>query len=444
MSFDPTLIPLAAQRNAKAQSDAFADLTNWTNSIKQTDEDLKKKENTGNKVIAQVRSKRQKHVVRVDSDGSEIEDSHDEDQEEEERVKMAADYKDQGNAHFKNGTFDKAVECYTMAQSLDIANPVYPANRAMANLKLKNWKEAEEDCTRALRHDPTYEKALFRRAQARDQLGKLEGAEKDYSELLKLDPKNRAARKEIEALKKRLHKKIKFTTERPENFSKTKLREIKIKEINKPQNVIDKENEEKRLNRKIIQEKIAQAKKEEEVKKIEIPVQSNKSELPKAESSVKIEEISTSKRLFEDKSLPDQKQEKVENIDEVKEVKNKFTSKPTTSFELERDWRSFSNKSTKAAYLKFIDDPISIAHYFAPQLPKYIIDICSVMSSDLSRDLPGSRLSLEILKEISQVPRFKTSLFFLLDSEKEIIKQLFDQLATQVTIPKNLKSAFLV
>ena len=47
------------------------------------------------------------------------------------------------------------------------------------------------------------------RAQARDQLGKLEGAEKDYSELLKLDPKNKAARKEIEALKKRLHKKVK-------------------------------------------------------------------------------------------------------------------------------------------------------------------------------------------------------------------------------------------
>jgi len=163
MSFDPTLIPLAAQRNAQAQSDAFADLTNWTSSIKQTDEDLKKKEKTGNKVVAQVRSKRQKHVVRVDSDGSEIEDSHDEDQEEEERIKMAAEYKDEGNAHFKNGTFDKAVECYTMAQSLDIANPVYPANRAMANLKLKNWKEAEEDCTRALRHDPTYEKALFRR-----------------------------------------------------------------------------------------------------------------------------------------------------------------------------------------------------------------------------------------------------------------------------------------
>ena len=33
---------------------------------------------------------------------------------------------------------------------------------------------------------------------------------------------------------------LKFTTERPENFSKTKLKEIKIKEVNKPQDVIDK------------------------------------------------------------------------------------------------------------------------------------------------------------------------------------------------------------
>lgn len=33
----------------------------------------------------------------------------------------------------------------------------------MANMKLDKYAEAEEDCTRALRHDPTYEKALFRR-----------------------------------------------------------------------------------------------------------------------------------------------------------------------------------------------------------------------------------------------------------------------------------------
>ena len=54
----------------------------------------------------------------------------------------------------------------------------------MACLKLKNWTEAEEDATRALRHDPSYQKAYFRRAQARDQLGKLDGAEMDYKEQL--------------------------------------------------------------------------------------------------------------------------------------------------------------------------------------------------------------------------------------------------------------------
>ena len=113
------------------------------------------------------------------------------------------------------------------------------------------------------------------------------------------------------------------------------------------------------------------------MKKTETPKLPIKSEIPKTESTVKIEEVSTTVSNGGN-SPTDQKSEKnvkVESIKETEEVKKNFT-KPTTSFELERDWRSFSNKSTKAAYLKFIDDPISIARYFAPQLPKFIIDIC--------------------------------------------------------------------
>ena len=88
MSYDPKLIPLQAQQQARMQHDAFADLANWTSTIKKTDQVVKKQENTGNKAIAQIRSKRQKkkHVVKVDSDGSEIEDENDEDKEEEERI----------------------------------------------------------------------------------------------------------------------------------------------------------------------------------------------------------------------------------------------------------------------------------------------------------------------------------------------------------------------
>ena len=105
----------------------------------------------------------------------------------------------------------------------------------MASLKLKNWAEAEEDATRALRHDPSYQKAFFRRAQARDQLGKLDGAEMDYKEngidtlychckisifllwnailkaVLKLEPSNKAAKKQLALLSERLHKNVKVS-----------------------------------------------------------------------------------------------------------------------------------------------------------------------------------------------------------------------------------------
>ena len=92
---------------------------------------------------------------------------------------------------------------------------------------------------------------------------------------------------------------------------------------------------------------------------------------------MKTEEVSESETIQDIKPSADQKPENLEKVEksEPVEVKQNFT-KPTTSFELERDWRSFQNKSTKAAYLKFIDDPMNIARYFAPQLPKYIIDIC--------------------------------------------------------------------
>ena len=79
----------------------------------------------------------------------------------------------------------------------------------MAALKLSKWADAEDDCTRALKHDQHYQKALFRRAQARDQLGKLDGAEMDYQAVLKLEPGNKAAKKQLSLLRERLHQNVK-------------------------------------------------------------------------------------------------------------------------------------------------------------------------------------------------------------------------------------------
>jgi len=128
---NPALIPLQAQQNAKITQDAFADLANWTSSIKEKDEDLKSSKKKGNKVVDEIRSRRQrkKHVIKVDSDGSEIESEGDEEAEEEERLKMAEEYKLEGNEHFKNKRFQEAVDAYTMAASLDVGNAVYPGRK---------------------------------------------------------------------------------------------------------------------------------------------------------------------------------------------------------------------------------------------------------------------------------------------------------------------------
>lgn len=44
-----------------------------------------------------------------------------------------------GNVHLKDGKYDLAYDNYSKAMELDPSNPVYPANRAVALLKLEQW-----------------------------------------------------------------------------------------------------------------------------------------------------------------------------------------------------------------------------------------------------------------------------------------------------------------
>lgn len=44
-----------------------------------------------------------------------------------------------GNEYFNQGKYTEAVASYTRAINLDISNPILPANRAMAHLKLRKY-----------------------------------------------------------------------------------------------------------------------------------------------------------------------------------------------------------------------------------------------------------------------------------------------------------------
>lgn len=74
----------------------------------------------------------------------------------------------------------------------------------MANLKMKNYADAEADSTAAIELDKRYLKAWQRRATARSALGKLADSLADHQQVLKLDPVNKASAAEVKALPGRI------------------------------------------------------------------------------------------------------------------------------------------------------------------------------------------------------------------------------------------------
>nr|CAI5817254.1 unnamed protein product [Callosobruchus analis] len=116
----------------------------------------------------------------------------------------AEEYKEQGNAAFKNSDYDQAVRLYTKAINVTKGEnrnlAVYYKNRAAAHLKQQKYQEALEDCDKCLEIVPSDPKALFRRCQALEALGRLEEAYRDATQIFKDDPTN----KEIQPVLSRL------------------------------------------------------------------------------------------------------------------------------------------------------------------------------------------------------------------------------------------------
>ena len=115
--------------------------------------------------------------------------------------------KAKGNAAFKAGSFKEAAKLYTHALEKGGASAakkwraVVLSNRAMTQLKLGAYAEAEEDCTNAIKLDVKNVKAFLRRGAARSVQGNYLEAITDYESALRLEPKNKDARSEILRMK---------------------------------------------------------------------------------------------------------------------------------------------------------------------------------------------------------------------------------------------------
>ncbi|GAX83699.1 hypothetical protein CEUSTIGMA_g11124.t1 [Chlamydomonas eustigma] len=91
----------------------------------------------------------------------------------------ASKIKDLGNRFFAKGDFASAIKSYKEALELDKANAVLYANLALGKLKAGDLKGSLSDASVSVSLDPSYHKAMHRRALAKKGLGLLHAARDD-------------------------------------------------------------------------------------------------------------------------------------------------------------------------------------------------------------------------------------------------------------------------
>ncbi|KAG7243980.1 hypothetical protein INR49_006138 [Caranx melampygus] len=122
--------------------------------------------------------------------------------------------KDEGNKYFQSGDIDKAIECYTNAIKVCKDKKVLAVihrNRSACYLKKESYANAASDATKAIDVDAADIKALYRRCQALEKLGKLDMAFKDVQRCATLEPKNKTFLETLRRLGADIQAKLKTT-----------------------------------------------------------------------------------------------------------------------------------------------------------------------------------------------------------------------------------------
>ncbi|KAM1385298.1 hypothetical protein ACFX15_031023 [Malus domestica] len=148
-----------------------------------------------------------------------VKDKESWDMNRQEKIESAGKKKEEGNALFKAGKYERASKRYEKAvrfieydstfsdeekQQAKALKITCNLNDAACKLKLKDYKQAEKLCTKVLDLDSRNVKALYRRAQAYIQLVDLDLAELDIKKALEIDPDNRDVKQEYKVLKQKV------------------------------------------------------------------------------------------------------------------------------------------------------------------------------------------------------------------------------------------------
>ncbi|KAF3452894.1 hypothetical protein FNV43_RR03327 [Rhamnella rubrinervis] len=133
--------------------------------------------------------------------------SNDDDELKQRALAQANDAKSEGNNLYSKEQYEEALSKYEFAlylapempSSVDLRSTCY-SNRAICFLKLGKYEDTIKECTKALELNPSYMKALVRRAEAHEKLEHFDEAISDMKKITELDPSNDQARRAIRRL----------------------------------------------------------------------------------------------------------------------------------------------------------------------------------------------------------------------------------------------------
>ncbi|NXG31111.1 UN45B protein, partial [Dromaius novaehollandiae] len=161
--------------------------------------------------------------------------------------------KEEGNKYFQASDYEKAVQSYTRAIKLSkdrALQAVLYRNRAACFLKKEEYVKAASDASRAIDINASDIKALFRRSQALEKLGKLDQAFKDAQKCATIEPHNKNFQETLRRLGADIQEKVNAMETLRIQFS-TDMRVQKMFEILLDENS-EKEKREKAANNLIV------------------------------------------------------------------------------------------------------------------------------------------------------------------------------------------------
>ncbi|XP_025333179.1 RNA polymerase II-associated protein 3 [Canis lupus dingo] len=371
--------------------------------------------------------------------------------EEQQNKQQAISEKDLGNGFFKEGKYERAIECYTRGIAADGTNALLPANRAMAYLKIQKYEEAEKDCTQAILLDGSYSKAFARRGTARTFLGKLNEAKQDFETVLLLEPGNKQAVTELSKIKKDLIEKGHWD----DVFLDSTQRQNVIKPIDNPSHL----GSTKPLKKVIIEET------GNLIQTIDVPESTTAAPQSNpnlangiANAGAPSKKNSSQDDLLPTSDIPKAKVLKVEEISDTStqppQVKLKqgvcqsFHEKipvdidrtpaqfvtaalppvPANSFQLESDFRQLKNSPDMLyQYLKQIE-PSMYPKLFQKNLDPDVFNQIIKILHDFYIEKEEPSLIFEILQKLSELKRFDMAVMFMSEPEKKIAHVLFNHI----------------